>query len=68
KSWTKIGGSVYLVNSNNSSSFRKLLKEFEGPNLKWFEFEILSSTTHVCTPNQLNRASQTKQRFPRNKI
>ncbi|MFN4133199.1 MAG: hypothetical protein ACK4GQ_02385 [Candidatus Hadarchaeales archaeon] len=53
KSWTKIGGSVYLISASNPSPFRKLLKEFEEPDLRWFEFKIRQSTAHVCTrPSQ----------------
>lgn len=39
KSWTKVGGSVYLVDLNHSREFRELLKHFEGPELRWCEFE-----------------------------
>ncbi|PIU14435.1 MAG: hypothetical protein COT21_00690 [Hadesarchaea archaeon CG08_land_8_20_14_0_20_51_8] len=40
KSWSKVGGSVYLVDERHSREFRKLLKHFEGPELKWYEFRI----------------------------
>jgi hypothetical protein len=40
ESWEKVGGSVYLVSERHSREFRKLLKHFEGPELKWCEFRI----------------------------
>ena len=40
KSWSKVGGSVYLVDERYSRGFRELLKRFKGPELKWHEFRI----------------------------
>lgn len=40
KNWAKIGGSVYLVKEKHSGSFIELLKRFEGPDLKWFQFKV----------------------------
>lgn len=40
KSWSKVGGSVYLVDKEHSGALRKLLKCFEGPDLQWREFKI----------------------------
>lgn len=43
KSWSKVGGSVYLVDDVQSNEFRDLLKHFEGPDLRWYEFKIENS-------------------------
>ncbi len=40
KSWCKIGGSVYLVATEHSGDFRKLLRQFESRGLIWHEFTI----------------------------
>lgn len=40
KSWTKVGGSVYLVDEEHSHELRDLLKLFEGPDLEWYEFRL----------------------------
>ncbi len=40
KSWSKVGGSVYLVNDKYSHELRELLKRFEGPEFKWCEFRV----------------------------
>lgn len=40
KSWDKVGGSVYLVNEKYSHELRKLLKRFEGSELRWYEFRV----------------------------
>lgn len=40
KSWSKVGGSVYLVSEIHSREFMDLLKRFEGPELKWQEFRV----------------------------
>jgi hypothetical protein len=39
-SWSKIGGSVYLVSERHSNEFRELLEHFEGPELKRYESKI----------------------------
>jgi len=43
RSWSKVGDSVYLVDGAYSREFRELLKRFEGPDLRWCEFEIETS-------------------------
>ena len=43
RSWSKVGGSVYLVDDAYSREFRELLKRFEGPDLRWYEFKIETS-------------------------
>lgn len=40
KSWSKVGGSVYLVDEEHSHDFRELLRRFEGPELRWYEFRL----------------------------
>jgi hypothetical protein len=43
KSWSKVGGSVYLVDERYSREFRELLNDFEGPELIWCEFRVETS-------------------------
>ena len=38
-----MGGSVYLVDSEHSFEFEELPKEFEGPELRWYEFRVEGS-------------------------
>jgi len=40
RSWSKVGGSVYLLDEERSHELRKLLRRFEGPDLRWHEFRI----------------------------
>lgn len=39
-SWRKLGGSVYLVEENCSQDLEKLLRHYEGPDLKWHKMKI----------------------------
>jgi hypothetical protein len=43
KNWSKVGGSVYLLDDRYSHKLRKLLRRFEGPELKWYEFKSKSN-------------------------
>lgn len=40
ENWRGLGGSVYLVRAEHSNAFRLLLKRFDGPELKWYEFKV----------------------------
>ncbi|MFN4133629.1 MAG: hypothetical protein ACK4GQ_04595 [Candidatus Hadarchaeales archaeon] len=39
-SWSKLGGSVYIVNRRYSHEFVALLERFEGPGLVWHKLKV----------------------------